>query len=225
LTSQKPVGISQFPIEDNFLRVEVTMRPWLSLLCLFLVFLNPPNLIAEDPPAPWNGSAAGQTEGITVIQPSQVPAAWFSAVGPQSIDIEGLLGLPTELRVQWACLRGSNVALMLEGIAGVEVRPFEIGAIGAGIFGTGSRIRWAVYNGEQNAFVLKPGADVYVFADGLGNSTGLGGADVELLWWHNWGQRNRFGFELGADVGSFLFFCGDGFGWWPMVSGIFGIHF
>lgn len=201
------------------------MRPWLSFLCLFLVFLNPPNLIGQDPPVPWNGSAAWQTEDMTVLEPSPAPVAPLHAVESQLLDSEVLLGLPTELRVQWAYHRGSNVALMLEGIAGVEVLPFVIGAIGAGVLGTGGRLRWAVFNGERNAFVIKPGADIYVFAEGDGIHPAVGGADVELLLWHNCGERNRFGFELGADVGSFLFFGGNGVGWWPMVSGIFGLHF
>jgi hypothetical protein len=95
----------------------------------------------------------------------------------------------------------------------------------------GARYRFAPCNGERNAFVLKPGLDAYFlvnpFAGLFGGSAGavVAGADVEILWYHTCGDSNRFGFELGVDVGALF---GPGASGWigvPIVSGIAGIHF
>ena len=201
------------------------MRPWLVFLCLLLVFLDVPKLIAQVSPPPWNTSSASQTESVTVFEPPPPLVDPYHAVGPQPIETEVLLGLPTELRVQWAYLRGSNAALMLEGIVGVEPLSIDDSLSSFGFFGLGGRFRWAVYHGERNAFVLKPGADVYGLFAGSGAGGPVEGVDVELLWWHNCGQQNRFGFVLGADIGSAVIIGWGGVGWFPLVSGIIGLHF
>lgn len=201
------------------------MRPCFVLLCLFVVFLDVPKLIAQVPPAPWNTGGVPQMESVTVLEPPPPPVDPYHAVGPQAIETEVFLGLPSELRVQWAYLRGQNVALMLEGIIGAETSLYREDFFPFGIAAVGGRIRWAAYNGERNAFVVKPGADLYALFRGSAAGGPLGGADVELLWWHNCGPQNRFGFVLGADVGL-LVFIGPGLvGGIPLVSGIFGFHF
>ncbi len=201
------------------------MRRRIVLPCLFLVFLDVPNLIAQVPPTSWDARGAPQTQGVTVLEPPPPLVDPYHAVGPQQIETELFVGLPTELRVQWAYLRGSYGALMLEGIVGVEPLPISASLFPFGFFGLGGRIRCPVYNGERNAFVLKPGMDVYALSAGSGVGGPVGGADVELLWWHNCGRQNRFGFVLGADIGSVVFLGWSGGGWFPMVSGIFGLHF
>jgi hypothetical protein len=201
------------------------MRPGLVLLCLFVVFLDVPNLIAEDPLAPWNASGVPQTERVTVLEPPPPLVDPYRAVGPQQIETELFLGLPTEIRTQWAYLRGNNAALMLEGIVGVEPLPRHNGLFPLGLFGVGGRLRLAAYNGERNAFVLKPGMDVYGLFAGSGAGGPFEGADVELLWWHNCGEQNRFGFVLGADIGCLIYIGSNLVGVIPQVSGIFGLHF
>jgi hypothetical protein len=202
------------------------MRPWFSVLYLFLALLNPSTLKADDPPLLASAGIAWPQPSLPSIQPLlSAPIDSPRAVGPQRIETEVLFGFPTELRVQWAALRGTNLAFMLEGIAGVDIIPVGFGVVGFGFAGGGGRLRWAVRNNERNAFVIKPGLDVYSWLLMNENRPPLFGADVELLWWHNCGSDNRFGLELGGDLGAFFGNNGHTWGGLPMVSAIFGLHF
>jgi hypothetical protein len=198
------------------------MRPWFLILCILPICLSPTELFASDPPAPIDTGVAWPPPNLPPAQPP-LAADPLRAVGPQLIDVELLLGLPTEVRLQGAVWRGSNLAFMLEGIVGAEVVPFVFGAIGVGFGGVGGRLRLAPCNGERNAFVIKPGLDVYDWFDGAGGRA-VGGADVELLGYHTLG--NRFGIQEGLDLGVFFGANGAGSWWaWPMVSFIVGLHF
>jgi hypothetical protein len=193
------------------------MRPWLLVLSL-LAFSVALSSAQAQQVAPWQLDPPPALQPAVIVAPPPAVEP-LSAVGPQQwMDIEVLLGLPTALRVQRAVFRHDDHALLLEGLVGFDII--------IPLAGVGARYRFAPYNGERNAFVLKPGLDAYFlvnpFAGLFGSAAGavVGGADVECLWYHTCGDSHRFGWELGIDLGVLF-----GSGAFPIVSGIGGIHF
>jgi hypothetical protein len=180
---------------------------------------------APELPVPWQ---VGTPYPAPVAAPLPAPPRvdpLFAAGPNQRIELDVLIGLPTAVRLQGAVFGPPNCSFMLEGVAGLE---FILPLVGAG-----ARLRFAPCRGECNALVIKPGINGYylvnIYRDWWGGSpsTFLLGADVEIVWFHNFG---RCGSELGLDLGVLggKRYDGDGHlnNWGlPIVSFIIGFRF
>ncbi len=179
------------------------MRPWLRSLCLLLSCLGLSKATAQEAPGtppplptPWQVGTPYPTP-VAAPLPAPPPVDPLFAAGPnQRIELDVLIGLPTAVRLQGVIFGPPNCEFMLEGVAGLEyILP---------LMGAGARLRFAPCRGECNALVIKPGIDGYylvnIFQDILGGNAGafLLGADVEIVWFHNFGSC---GGELGVDLG------------------------
>jgi len=179
------------------------MRAWLRSLCLLLGCLGFSKVAAQEAPGiasppsvPWHVDVP-YSAPVAAPLPAPPPVDPLFAAGPdQYMELDVLIGLPTAVRLQGAIFGPPNCSFMLEGVAGLEwILP---------LVGGGARLRFAPCRGECNALVIKPGIDGYylfnIFQPLLGGLPGaiLLGADVEIVWFHNFGSC---GGELGVDLG------------------------
>jgi hypothetical protein len=117
--------------------------------------------------------------------------------------VDGLLGVPTGIRLQRDLLSDDGRALVAEGFFGLEVI--------CPTAGLGARCRLPLCRGECDSLVVAPGADAYILLNPFpagGRDVLFGGpaalplftGDVDLLWRHRWGNygEGECGLKLGA---------------------------
>ncbi len=176
------------PVGRPVLCAEVALRSWLVLLCLCFVLLNPPNLRAEDPPAPRITSGVAQMEGKTVLEQSP-PAGVASPsspwprgllsppvavpgehplLGPERpsaysnggpmFDLDVMLGMLMGIRAQAAVYRSPYVAVVAEGFYGAILD--ELGT-GEGAGAAGRVYFHRTDRAGYNTILIGPGVGAY----------------------------------------------------------------
>jgi lysophospholipase L1-like esterase len=202
--------------------------PWLVLLGLFFVLLSPPNLIAEDPPAPRNLSGVPQMEGMTVLEPSPPAGAassWprglltppdaapgehpllgtdrpsaYSNGGPM-FDLDVMLGMLMGIRAQAAVYRNPYLAFVVEGFYGAILDEL---ATGEGAGGAGRVYFHRTDRAGYNSILIGPGVGAYCH---FHHDLWMVAPTVDVSWVRPIGDLASW--ELGLNAGVGVGVAGD----------------
>jgi hypothetical protein len=198
------------------------------LLVLFLVLLNPPNLIAEDPPAPRNTSGVPQMESMTVLEPSPPAGAaspWprglltppvaapgehpllgtdrpsaYSNGGPM-FDLDVMLGMLMGIRAQAAVYRNPYLACVVEGFYGAILDEL---ATGEGAGGAGRVYFHRTDRAGYNSILIGPGVGAYCH---FHHDVWMVAPTVDVSWVRPIGDLASW--ELGLNAGVGVGVAGD----------------
>ncbi len=227
-TNKEFASICQFPIAGYLPCAVASIRPWFVFLCLFLVLLNPPSLLAEDPPLPGNRSGVWQTASMTVVEPSPPAGATSPSFGglpptPVSVlaehplmaagcpcdsggggtmfDIDVMLGMLLGVRGQVAVYRNPNQAFVVEGFYGALLDRLEASE------GAGAGGRYYFHRTDRagcNSVLIGPGVGAYCH---FRHELWMVAPTVDVAWVRPIGDRGAW--QLGLNVGLGVGVAGD----------------